>query len=275
MTATSAVRRRPGVSVAGWLGSLAWPGKAAVIAVELAIAILLWQWLVTGAGVINAVFVPAPSSIADALGDIIRDGTLADNAAVSLRSWLTGFILAVIIGLPVGLLMGGSLPVNRIAGPIAWTVYATPSVAYQPLAKAWFGFGTGPVVFLVTISAVFPLLLNTAAGMQTTNRSHVSAARVYGASRFDLYRKVFLPSTIPFVFTGLRQAATLATIGMTVAELSGSSSGMGALIIRSSNMYRTDASYAAIVVIIAWSVATTLLIIAVERLTTPWTRVRR
>jgi NitT/TauT family transport system permease protein len=159
-----------------------------------------------------------------------------------------------------------------VIGPIAWTIYATPSIAYQPLAKAWFGFGIGPVIFLVTISAIFPILLNVAAGMRTTNPSMIRAARVYGAGRMRLYRSVYLPSTIPFLFAGLRQAVVLATIGMVVAELAGSSSGMGALIIRASNTYQTDQAFAAIAVVVVWSVGMTQVVTAIERGVAPWTR---
>ncbi len=258
--------------VAAWLAGLSARGKAAVIAIEVVILLLLWQLVVGVLGWINPVFLPPPLSIAQGFGEIVANGSLAANAGVSAQAWLTGFALAVVVGIPVGLLMGTSLPVDRVIGPIAWTIYATPSIAYQPLAKAWFGFGIGPVIFLVTISAIFPILLNVAAGMRTTNPSIIRAARVYGAGRMRLYRSVYLPSTIPFLFAGLRQAVVLATIGMVVAELAGSSSGMGALIIRASNTYQTDQAFAAIAVVVLWSVGMTQVVTAIERGVAPWTR---
>lgn len=258
--------------VAAWLAGLSARGKAAVIAVEVVILLVLWQLVVGVLGWISPVFLPPPLAIAQGFGEIVANGSLAANAGVSAQAWLTGFALAVVVGIPVGLLMGTSLPVDRVIGPIAWTIYATPSIAYQPLAKAWFGFGIGPVIFLVTISAIFPILLNVAAGMRTTNPSIIRAARVYGAGRMRLYRSVYLPSTIPFLFAGLRQAVVLATIGMVVAELAGSSSGMGALIIRASNTYQTDQAFAAIAVVVLWSVGMTQVVTAIERSVAPWTR---
>lgn len=258
--------------VAAWLAGLSARGKAAVIAVEVVILLVLWQLVVGVLGWISPVFLPPPLAIAQGFGEIVANGSLAANAGVSAQAWLTGFALAVVVGIPVGLLMGTSLPVDRVIGPIAWTIYATPSIAYQPLAKAWFGFGIGPVIFLVTISAIFPILLNVAAGMRTTNPSIIRAARVYGAGRMRLYRSVYLPSTIPFLFAGLRQAVVLATIGMVVAELAGSSSGMGALIIRASNTYQTDQAFAAIAVVVLWSVGMTQVVTAIERGVAPWTR---
>lgn len=258
--------------LAAWLAGLSARGKAAVIAVEVVILLVLWQLVVGVFGWISPVFLPPPFAIAQGFGEIVANGSLAANAGISVQAWLTGFALAVVVGIPVGLLMGASLPVDRVIGPIAWTIYATPSIAYQPLAKAWFGFGIGPVIFLVTISAIFPILLNVAAGMRTTNPSIIRAARVYGAGRMRLYRSVYLPSTVPFLFAGLRQAVVLATIGMVVAELAGSSSGMGALIIRASNTYQTDQAFAAIAVVVLWSVGMTQVVTAIERGVAPWTR---
>jgi NitT/TauT family transport system permease protein len=258
--------------LAAWLAGLSARGKGAVIAVEVVILLVLWQLVVGVFGWISPVFLPPPLAIAQGFGEIVANGSLAANAGISVQAWLTGFALAVVVGIPVGLLMGTSLPVDRVIGPIAWTIYATPSIAYQPLAKAWFGFGIGPVIFLVTISAIFPILLNVAAGMRTTNPSIIRAARVYGAGRMRLYRSVYLPSTIPFLFAGLRQAVVLATIGMVVAELAGSSSGMGALIIRASNTYQTDQAFAAIAVVVLWSVGMTQVVTAIERGVAPWTR---
>ncbi|MEA1263699.1 MULTISPECIES: ABC transporter permease [unclassified Microbacterium] len=258
--------------LAAWLAGLSARGKAAVIAIEVVVLLVLWQLVVGAFGWISPVFLPPPLAIAQGFGEIVANGSLAANAGISVQAWLTGFALAVVVGIPVGLLMGTSLPVDRVIGPIAWTIYATPSIAYQPLAKAWFGFGIGPVIFLVTISAIFPILLNVAAGMRTTNPSIIRAARVYGAGRMRLYRSVYLPSTIPFLFAGLRQAVVLATIGMVVAELAGSSSGMGALIIRASNTYQTDQAFAAIAVVVLWSVGMTQVVTAIERGVAPWTR---
>jgi NitT/TauT family transport system permease protein len=258
--------------IAAWLAGLSTTGKAIVLAIEVVVMLVVWELVVGVFGWINPVFFPPPSAVAQGFVELVQSGALAANLTVSIQAWLTGFALAVVIGIPVGLLMGSVLAVDRIVGPIAWTIYATPTIAYQPLAKAWFGFGIGPVIFLVTVSALFPILLNIAAGMRTTNQSIISAGRVYGANRLQLYRSVFLPSTVPFLFAGLRQAVVLATIGMVVAELAGSSSGMGALIIRAANTYQTDQAFAAIAVVVAWSVGMTQVVTLVERWVAPWTR---
>ncbi len=258
--------------VGAWLAGLSPAGKAGVLAIEVVVMLLIWQVVVGVLGWINPVFLPPPTAIVHGFGELVASGGLGPNLLISIQAWLIGFGIAAVIAIPVGLLMGASLPVDRVVGPIAWTIYATPTIAYQPLAKAWFGFGIGPVVFLVAVSALFPILLNVAAGMRTTNTSIIRAGRVYGAGRMQLYRSVYLPSTVPFLFAGLRQAVVLATIGMVVAEMAGSSRGMGAVIIKAVNTYQTDQAYAAIAIIVAWSVGMTQVVTLVERWTAPWTR---
>jgi ABC-type nitrate/sulfonate/bicarbonate transport system permease component len=248
--------------------------KALIFTGEVLVFLVLWELAVGYRGLVNPVFFPPPSAIAFGFGELVETAGLPTHLLTSLTSWVTGFAIAIAIAVPVGLLMGSSLPVDRVVGPLAWSIYATPMVAYQPLALAWFGFGTGPVVFLVVMGAVFPILLNVAAGIRTTNPSLLRAGRVYGGTRLDLYRKVYLPSTVVFLLAGLRQGAVMATIALIVAELAGTSTGIGALIVRTANTYNTDQSFAAIAIVILWSVTVTQLIGVLGRRIAPWTRTR-
>lgn len=272
MTALTGPRPAPGRSsgLAARLDALSPRAKLAVFAAEVVVFLALWQLVVGVLGLINPVFFPPPLSVLEGLTGLVVSGEVVPHALLSVRAWMTGFALAIAIGLPVGLLMGSSLPADRVLGPVAWTIYATPVLAYQPLSKAWFGFGIGPVIFLVVMSAIFPILLNVSAGIRTTRRSLIHACRVYGGSRLEVYRKVFLPSTVAFLFAGLRQGAVMATIGMIAAELTGSSTGMGALIMRSANTYRTDDSFAAIGLVVLWSVGMSQLIGMLGRRIAPW-----
>lgn len=254
----TAIAQRAGMAVR--LQNLPAPYKIAIFAAEFAVFLAVWEVVVGAWGWINPIFFPPPTSIAEGLGELISSGALEANATVSIRSWLTGFAIAVAIGVPLGLAMGSSVGVDRVVGPMAWTIYATPMLAYQPLSLAWFGFGNGPVIFLVAMGAVFPILLNVSAGIRTTDPSLINAARVFGGSRLQLYWKIFLPSTVSFLFAGLRQAAAMATIAMVVAELTGPPVGMGALIVQTANTYRPDQSYAAIGIVVLWSVTMTALI---------------
>lgn len=262
--------RRP-----NWITRLNSRGRSLLVAGEVVLVLVFWQFLVGTLGVINPTFLPPPLEIANGFESLMHAGVLLQSIVVSAQSWWIGFAIAVGIGIPVALVMGASRSIDRVVSPIAWVLYAAPGVAYQPLAKAWFGFGDGPVIFLVVMFATFPILLNVSAGMRTTNPSLLRAARVYGAKKSHLYLRVYLPATLPFLFAGIRQAVVLATIGMVIAEMTGSSSGIGSVIIRSANTYRTGESFAAIVVVIVWSVSLTILVGIVERMVTPWNRGRK
>lgn len=272
----STITRSAGASasdgLAARLARLSPQSKALIFTGEVLVFLAIWQLVVGQWKLINAVFLPPPLKVLEGLQALVVQGIVQPHAALSVQSWFTGFALAAAIGIPVGLLMGSSLPADRVLGPIAWTIYATPVLAYQPLSKAWFGFGTGPVIFLIVMSAIFPVLLNVSAGIRTTRRSLVHACQVYGGGRFQMYRKVYLPTTVAFLFAGLQQAAVMATIGMIAAELTGSSTGMGALIVRTANMYNTAQSFAAIGIVVAFTVAMAQLIGFAGRKIAPWAR---
>lgn len=244
---------------------------AGLFVTEFLVLLVLWQFLVGTLEVVNPLFLPPPLATVEGFGELIVSGDLAANVGVSLTAWTVGFGVAAAAGIAIGLLVGSSVPADRLTSPILWTIYATPWLAYRPLSKAWFGFGLTPIIFLVVIASVFPILFNTSAGVRTVGKSVVSAGRVYGAGRLTLYRKIVLPSTVPYVIAGLRQAAVMATIALIVAEMTGPSKGMGALLIFKANTYETAQSFAAIIVVVIWSLVTSQLLRLLGQRLAPWT----
>ena len=105
--------------IGAWLAGLSPAGKAGVLAIEVVVMLVVWQLVVGVFGWISPVFFPPPSAVVQGFGELVASGTLAANVLVSLQAWLTGFALAVVIGIPLGLLMGSLLPVDRVVGPIA------------------------------------------------------------------------------------------------------------------------------------------------------------
>jgi ABC-type nitrate/sulfonate/bicarbonate transport system permease component len=241
-----------------------------LLAGEVVVLLVLWQVLVGGLEVINPTFFPPPLDTLEGFKDLFGSGDLMEHVTASIKAWLAGYALVIVIGIAVGLLIGTSLPIDKLATPWVWTLYATPLLAYQPLAKAWFGFGTGPIIFLVFIGSVFPLLFNTAAGIRTVSRSLISAGRIFGASKRELYGKVLLPATLPYILAGARQSAVIATISLIVAEMTTTSVGMGSLIVFTANQYNTDESFAAIVMVVVWSLTMTTVIGLLARRLVPW-----
>jgi ABC-type nitrate/sulfonate/bicarbonate transport system permease component len=174
------------------------------------------------------------------------------------------------VGVVLGIIIGASVPVNKLAKPVMWSLYAVPWLAYQPLSLAWFGFGLPPVIFIVFMASLFPILLNTAAGVGTTEPALLNVGRIFGASRASRYRKIVLPASLPFVFAGLRQSSVMATIALLVAEMKGPATGMGAFITFETNQLRVHNAFLGVVVLVLWTVIVSLVIGYIARRVAPW-----
>lgn len=249
--------------------------RATVLLVEIVAILLVWEWATGVARIVNPVFLPPPSRILGGFGDLFRGPDLGPNLMFSATCFLIGYVLAVLVGIPLGLLVGGSRISGRLGGPLMWALYALPWSAARPIATVWFGFGAGPVIFLVFVAALFPIMLNTAAGAQTVPTPLLAAGRVFGAGRLTIFRKVSLPAILPFVMVGLRHAVVVGMIGLLFAEITGSAKGIGALIKVRTSTFDTDQAYALIVIVV---IATRLLGSGVDQAgkrLTPWARTER
>lgn len=194
----------------------------------LAVAVFLW-WLAVELASDSKPFLTrfAPRPTLDALVDIIRSGEVWPDVVASLRRVVVALIIATAVGAPLGVLSGsmrrfraGSTPAFqfiRMISPLAWT----------PLAIIVFGVGDSPVYFLIAVGGVWPVMLNTAAGVQSLDRRWVLVARSLGASRVEIFRTVTWPAIRPHVLTGIRLAVGLAWVILVPAEMLGVDSGLG------------------------------------------------
>lgn len=237
----------------GW-SQLGRRDTALVLMAEAALILLMWQLLVGQLQIVSPVFLPPPTALVDGFATLFAMPDFADHVTASLFAWFAGFLLAVICGTILGVVMGSLVAVERLAGPLVWTLYATPWLAYRPLSTIWFGFGLLPIIFLVFIASLFPVLLNTAAGVRAVEPSLINAGRVFGTEGLGAFRSILLPSSVPFIAVGIRQSAVMATIALIVAEMLGSSVGIGALIAITTNRYQTHLTFALILMTVAWTV---------------------
>lgn len=253
-----------------WWTSLERRGLVFVVLAEFAGIVLLWQIATGMLELVSPVFLPAPSSIVAGLVELVTSGEIWVHLGVSLACWMLGYLLAIVVGVAFGIALGASVPVHRMANPIVWSFYAIPWLAYRPLSVVWFGFGLAPIIFLVFIASLFPILLNTAAGVGTTEPSLLRAGRIFGASRLSIYKKIVMPSSLPFIFAGMSQSVVMATISLIVAEMTGSSLGVGALISYKTNTYRTDQAFVMIAIAVLWTVAMSQVVRGISRVLVPW-----
>ncbi|MEI6757929.1 MAG: ABC transporter permease [Chlorobium sp.] len=199
--------------------------------------------------VVNPLFISAPSRVVLALIAIIGDGSLAENLAISAKEFLFGYGAAILVGFPVGILLGWFKLIRDAFGPFIAAMQATPRIALMPLFIIWFGLGITSKIVVVLLSAIFPLIVNLQVAMSTIDNDLVHVSRAYGASRWQIFRSIALPTSLPFLVTGLRLAAGRGLLGVIVAEVFGGAEGIGYMIQYAGSTFQTDKVFAGVLVV--------------------------
>ncbi len=252
---------------AGWWRRLKWP---ILTLLEVVIVLYVWDTLVVRFEVVNPFFFPAPSNMAVELELLISTGELWDHLSFSLRNLAVGYATGVVLGISVGLLIGTSRFLEKLWGPLVWSAYSTPIITIRPLLIIWFGFGWTSLAFLVFLSSLFPILINTMAGVHTVDKSLIRAGRVFGASPVQVYTKIVLPSTVPFILTGLRLAIGAALIGMLVGELVSSNMGLGYIVAMGASHFNMSKSFTAVMILVVMSLTLVNSVKWLEDRVAPW-----
>jgi len=191
--------------------------------------LLIWEWI-SKTGRVDEIIVPAPSDIGESLVDLVQQDFFWENTWVTVQETVIGFGAGVLAAWILGTLIGVFRPFRLAFYPLVVAFQITPRVALAPVFLTWFGFGiTSKIVMAATI-CFFPVLINVVLGLQTVDKDAHALMRSFGASRWEEYRKLVLPSSLPAIFAGLKVAITLALIGAIVAEFVGATEGMGVLI---------------------------------------------
>ncbi|HUI14432.1 MAG TPA: ABC transporter permease [Xanthobacteraceae bacterium] len=220
----------------------------------------------------NPLFVSKPTLIAAGFVDLVQSGELFDDLAVSAVPFFLGLGAAVLIGVPLGIVMGWRVRVGYALDPLMTIFYASPLVALAPLLVIFFGVGlTGKTIIVFSLS-VFPFIFNACAGVRAVDRRLIDVVRSLGGGEWDLYRKVLLPSVLPFVVAGARIAIGRALIGVLVGEFFAASEGIGFAISRFGDLFAMDKMFACILTVMVIAVALTEGIRFAERAAFPWRR---
>lgn len=234
-----------------------------------AIAFVLGGWEIVGRDV-NPLFMSYPSAIVESAVMMIASGELLQGLASSLQTLLFGFIIASAIGVALGLLIGRYRAVEAATDWLVNALYATPLVATIPLVILWFGLGDAAKLFIVTILAVFPVLINTAAGVRNVPKVLIDVGTAFDANERQVFLKIILPAAVPYMMTGFRLGIGRAIIGMVVAEFYTAITGLGALIVKYGNQYDTASMFVPILVLMLLGVALSLIVKRAEEAIAPW-----
>jgi NitT/TauT family transport system permease protein len=231
----------------------------------------LWE-LISRYLVANSLFLAAPSQIAVAIYNLARSGQLWHHVGVSSAEFALGYVIACAIGILLGLAMAASATAKQALQPWVSGLYATPTIALAPLFILWFGIGIWSKVLVVITLVLFPVAINTEAGLRTTSERLIEMLRSFGATRSQIFVKVSLPSAVPFILAGLKLGIGRGLIGVVVAELFGSRAGLGNLISQSADAFNMPDLFAGVVVLAFAGIVMTAGFCWLEQRLVPWTR---
>jgi ABC-type nitrate/sulfonate/bicarbonate transport system permease component len=194
------------------------------------ISLFLGLWAAASLKIDNAVLLPDPLSVVQGFVSLVHDGTLESDVTASMRRVLGGFALASFAAVPLALLMAFSRRVGLLLSPIITFLRPIPPIAWIPIAILWFGIGDPPSYFITAVAAFFPIFINTYAGGHSVRPEHVHAARSLGAGPKALFARIYLPSAMPMIATGLRIGLGQSWMAVVTAELIAAHSGLGYMI---------------------------------------------
>jgi NitT/TauT family transport system permease protein len=259
VTPTAVRRKRQN----GFLADHAW-GLASIT-----IGLSAWE-LISRFLVGNKLFLAAPSQVAVAFVELAGSGELQKHVTVSALEFFWGYTSACVLGVALGLLMASSKTAKQMLDPWVAGLYATPTVALAPLFILWFGIGIFSKIVVVALLVIFPVVINTEAGLRTTSPHLIETVRSFGATPRQIFFKVSLPSALPFIFAGFKLGIGRGLIGVVVAELFGARAGVGQMISQSAETFNMPALFAGVAILAFAGIVMTATFSWLERRLIPW-----
>lgn len=287
------IASQPRLRDAEWTWERIWARSryAVITVVNLSVFAALWEWFAS-TGRVPEAFFPRFTSMMQAMWigwfgggstttevyDLLQDHIIARNFLVTLEVYGWSMLVAIGLGIPIGLLMGGSKWADAILSPYVWTLSSLPRIAIFPILVLFLGLDDTVKYAIVILTAIFPVIINTWAGVKTTEQSLINAAKVFGASRRQIYQKVVLPYTLPFVVSGIQLSLGRGLIGIVLAEfLTGASvdGGVGWLIFRAARGFNSSLTYAALVSLAIFALVLVQGTRSMETKIAPWRQVSK
>jgi ABC-type nitrate/sulfonate/bicarbonate transport system permease component len=235
----------------------------------VSIVVTLLAWEVFGRRV-NPLFMSYPTSILAAGLAMTQTGELPKALFESLRTLCLGYAAAAIVGVGGGLVIGRYRSVEAAVDWLINGLYATPLVALIPLVILWLGLGFPAKFFIVFLLAIFPILINTITGVRNVNRAYIDVGVAFVASERDIFRKIIFPGSLPYIMAGLRLGIGRAIIGMVTAEFFTAIGGLGGLVVKYGNQFRTDQMLVPVLILMFFGIALTGALHRAERAIAPW-----
>ena len=252
------------------------PGQGDSLRVSMVVigALIFVWWLVTQIGLIKPLFLPSPMGIIDAFVEVISNGftgsSFWEHTWISTARVFGAFLLACVVGIPLGIAMGMSPLARGVFDPPIEFYRPIPPLAYLPLMIIWFGIDELSKVLLIFLSVLAPIALGARAGVKSAAIEQIHAAYSFGATRWQVIRMVILPSAMPEIFTAMRIGIGFGWTTLVAAEMVASTAGLGYMVLSASKFLQTPIVIMGIVVIAAIAYAFDHLVRFVERRVIPW-----
>jgi NitT/TauT family transport system permease protein len=235
------------------------------------VLLVVWE-LAVAYDVLDHHFFPSPSTMIQVAWQDIMSGDLWRNSVGSLQRLLGGLAIGSVTGIVLGLAMAMWRPVDAVLNVPVQVIRAIPPIAWIGFAILWFGLGNKPAVFLIALGAVFPILLNTYAGVRQTDQIYMRAAASLGARGWMLFKDVVFAAALPNILTGLRVSVGIAWVLVVVGELVGAPNGLGAALMRAQDYQQTDRMLAYMLAIGLYGYLSDALVVRVSRYLLRWQR---
>jgi sulfonate transport system permease protein len=229
----------------------------------------IWQ-VSSRAGWVNAAVLPPIDMIVAALWKGLAGGTLLGDIAISLQRAGLAFAAAVAVAIPLGLFMGQVRAVETALDPILQVFRQTSALALYPVFILLLGLGEASKVFVIFWATLFPLLLNTISGVKEVDPKLLEMARVYGATRLTVFRRVVLPAAVPSIFVGLRLSATTALLLLIASEMIGANKGIGFQVMNAQYNFQIPLMFAAIVILAGLGLIANQALVSLQRRLCRW-----
>ena len=236
---------------------------------SVVIALTAWQ-LVANAGIYSILFLPGPWAVAQAFVKLFQTDYIWLDIATSGTEMGIGYGMAIVTGLVVGLLMGWYTRFQYALDPFVNFFYSTPRIVLIPLFILWFGIDMQPKIAVIFLGALFPIIINTMAGVRNTEAALLRVARSFGASDALIFRRVVLPGSVPFILTGFRLGIGHALTGVVVAEYIAARHGVGQLIAIASQTFQTPKALAGVILIAVTGMLLTTILQRIENRFQSW-----
>jgi len=249
--------------------------RAAVALSALSIvAVLAIWWAIAALGVVSPLFVPAPSAVWQAFLNTTtqpyRGYTLPIQVGISLYRVTVAFVAALIVGVPLGLLIGRYWWVDALTQPLINFYRPLPPLAYYTLLVIWLGIGDASKIALLFLAAIPALVINTAAGVQAVRREMTNAALSLGANDWQVFCHVVYPATLPYIFTGMRIGLAFTYTTLVAAELVAATSGIGWMVLDASRFLRSDIIFMGVIIMGVTGMALDFIVVQLQRRFVPW-----